>query len=100
MPSDSAKTSAMMPPTIKSAMRRIAERKDPILRALRLMCEKSAHELRDKPLTALLPLKKAGWVRVAEVYDQHHNGKLWHCQVVKITDSGRDEYQRRISNAE
>lgn len=63
---------------------------DKVQRSLRLLADKPAHQLVDKPLETLIPLIERGHARVDRQYSEVANGKLWHCQIIMITDAGRE----------
>lgn len=46
-------------------------------------------ELSDKPLEVTRELRGLGWAEIGRQYDEWHNGKLWHCQEIVITEAGR-----------
>lgn len=63
---------------------------DGALRALRLLAQSPATQLVDKPLDTLKPLIADGFAAVTHRWDERHSGKLWRCEKVSITDSGRE----------
>lgn len=58
------------------------------LRCLRILAEKPATQLVDRPLKNLLPLIDDGYAEISGRWDEVVNGKTWHCERVSITEAG------------
>jgi hypothetical protein len=63
---------------------------DRVQRSLRLLADKPAHQLVDKPLDTITPLIERGHARVSRRFNEFANGKLWRCEEIVITDAGRE----------
>lgn len=64
------------------------KRIDP-LRTLRLLEATPAVQVSTARLKSLQPLIENGWAEVTDRWETHHNGRLWSCEKVSITDKGR-----------
>jgi hypothetical protein len=63
--------------------------KDRVMRSLRLLADKPAHQLRGRPLETIVLLIRKGHAVVSRRYTEHANGRDWECEEVVITDEGR-----------
>lgn len=66
------------------------QKKDMVARALRLLAEKPATQVREQPLTTCLPLIDRGHAKIVRRWVENTNGRLWHCEEIAITDAGRE----------
>lgn len=65
-----------------------------VCRALRLLADLPAIQLKDRPLSTVIPLIEKGHAEVVREYQDFANGKWWTCQEVRITDAGREALQK------
>jgi hypothetical protein len=72
-------------------------KKDMVARALRLLAEKPATQVREQPLTTCLPLIARGHAEIVRRWTQETNGKLWHCEEIAITEAGREHLRKSTS---